>query len=636
MPADTLPKLLVQKYREYGDQKVAMRRKDFGIWMEYTWKDYYENTKYFSLGLMKLGLNPGDKTAILGENDPEWYWAALAVQAARATSVGIFADSIPAEVEYIVNHSDSVFIIAEDQEQIDKILGIKERIPKVKNAIYWDPKGMYVYRDDPFVLGFYQVVEMGRKYEKELPTLFEERVDQGVPEDIGVICYTSGTTGEKPKGAMGSQKYLVVAGESWCTVDAWAPEDDYLSYLSPAWATEWELGLSSGLRSGTTVCFPEKPETVQADLREIGPRVVFYSARMWESLNSSIHARIEDTLSLFRVIFNTSLKIGYRVIDARFNKEPVGFHWKALYRLADWLLFRYLRDRIGLSNIRWAYTAGASISPDILRFFHAIGVNLKQIYGLTEALMNSVHRDGDIKPETCGVALPGNEFRISEAGELLVKPPAAFSGYYKDPRKTEEQFDKDGWIKTGDGAYITQDAHLVILGRMKELIDFGNGRRFSPEFIETRLRFSHYIRDVMVFGEAERPFVCAVLVVDYDNVGKWAEDRRITYTTFADLSQKPEVSNLILREVQHVNAVLPEWSRIRKYVLLHKEFDPDEAELTRTRKLRRAFMIKKYGELIEAIYSDSEEAKVEVPITYRDGRTGMLRTIIKIREVGEV
>lgn len=635
MPEDTLPKLLLQKYREYGDKKVAMRRKDFGIWIEYTWKDYYENTKYFSLGLMKLGLNPGDKVAILGENDPEWYWAALAAQAARATSVGIFADSVASEVEYIVSHSDSVFVVAEDQEQIDKILAIKARIPNVKKAIYWDPKGMYVYRDDPFVVGFYDVVAMGRAYEKERPDLFEERVTQGVPEDIGVICYTSGTTGEKQKGAMGSQKYLVVAGESWCAVDAWSPGDDYLSYLSPAWATEWELGLSSGLRSGTTVCFPEKPETVQKDLREIGPRVVFYSARMWESLNSSIHARIEDTLVPFRFIFNTSLKIGYRVIDARFAGEPVKVHWRVLYRLADWLLFRYLRDRIGLSNIRWAYTAGASISPDILRFFHAIGVNLKQIYGLTEALMNSVHRDGDIKPETCGPALPGNEFRISPDGELLVKPPAAFSGYYKEPEKTREQFDEHGWIKTSDAAYITEEGHLVILGRMKELMDFGNGRRFSPEFIETRLRFSHYIRDVMVFGEADRSFVCAILVIDYDNVGKWAEDRRINYTTFADLSQKLEVSHLILNEVGRVNSVLPSWSRIRKYVLLHKEFDPDEAELTRTRKLRRAFMAKKYGKLIEDIYSGADEADVEVPITYRDGRTGMFRTRIKIRQVGE-
>ncbi len=633
MSVDTLPKLLLEKYREYGDKKIAMRRKDYGIWIEYTWKDYYENTKYFSLGLIKLGLVPGDKLAILGENDPEWYWSALAAQCARGTCVGIFADSIPSEVEYLIQNSDTVFAVAEDQEQIDKILEIKERVPQLKGVVYWDPKGMYAYRKNPFVIDFYHVVALGREYEKEAPGLFEKNVDKGTSDDIGVICYTSGTTGSKPKGAMGSQKYLVAAGESWCAVDKWSSEDDYLSYLSPAWATEWELGLSSGLRSGATVCFPEKPETVQTDIREIGPKVVFYSARMWESLNSTIHAKIADTIAPFRLIFNSCLKIGYKVIDARFQKQPAGLPWQILYKFSDWVLFRYVRDRIGLSNIKWAYTAGASISPDILRFFHAIGVNLKQIYGLTEALMNAVHRDGDIKPESCGVALPGNEFKISEDGELLVNPPACFSGYYKDPENTKKQFDEDGWIKTGDAAYITPDNHLVILGRMKELVDLGSGNKFSPEFLETRLRFSPYIKDIMAFGETDRAFVIGIVVIDYDNVGKWAEDNRINYTTFADLSQKPEVSQLILKEVVRINLVIPDWSKINKYVLLHKEFDADEAELTRTRKLRRAFMIKKYRGLLDAIYSDNDETVVEIPVTYRDGRKGVSKSVIKIREV---
>lgn len=634
MPADTLPKLLRERYRDYGDGKIAMRRKDYGIWIEYTWKDYYENTKYFSLGLIKLGLTAGDKVAILGENDPEWYWSALAVQSARAACVGVFADSIASEVEYIVNNSDSVFVIAEDQEQTDKILGIKERAPQVKKVIYWDPRGMYVYRKDQFVMDFYDVVALGREYEKESRGLFEKNVEEGASDDIGVICYTSGTTGAKQKGVMGSQRYLMVAGESWCTVDNWSSEDDYLSYLSPAWATEWALGISSALRAGTTVCFPEKPETVQSDIREIGPKVVFYSARMWESLNSTIHANIADTLGAFQLIFNLSLKIGYKVIDARFQKEPVGLPWRALYKLADWVLFRYVRDRIGLANIKWAYTAGASISPDILRFFHAIGVNLKQIYGLTEALMNSVHRDGDIKPETCGTALPGNEFRISEDGELLVKPAGCFSGYYKDPENTRKLFDGDGWMKTGDAAHITSDDHLVVLGRMKELVDLGNGNKFAPDFIETRLRFSPYIKDIMAFGGAGRAFVGAMVVIDYENTGKWAENNRLNYTTFADLSQKPEISELILKEVVKINSVLPGWSNIRRFVLLHKEFDPDEGELTRTRKLRRNFMVERFRGLIDAIYSGADEGMVEASVTYRDGRKGVSKIVIKVRDVG--
>ncbi|MEE4354428.1 MAG: AMP-binding protein, partial [Desulfatiglans sp.] len=335
-------------------------------------------------------------------------------------------------------------------------------------------------------------------------------------------------------------------------------------------------------------------------------------------------------------IFHICLRIAFKVIDAQFQKKPVGILWRGLYKMSDLVLFRYLRDRIGLSNIKWAYTAGAGISPDILRFFHAIGVNLKQIYGLTEALMNSVHRDGDIKPESCGIALPGNEFKISGTGELLVKPPACFSGYYKDPENTKKQFDDEGWIKTGDAAYITSDKHVVILGRMKELVDLEDGNRFSPEFLETRLRFSPYIKDIMAFGEKGRGFVIGIVVIDYDNVGKWAEDNGINYTTFVDLSQKAQVSDLVLKEVARVNSVLPDWSRIKRYVVLHKEFDADEAELTRTRKLRRAFMVQKYHDLIDAMYTDAEEVAVEVPVTYRDGRKGLSKSVIKIREVSGV
>jgi len=630
---DTLPKLLTQKYNDYGDGRIAMRRKESGIWKEYTWKDYYNNVKYFALGLINIGLKAGDKVAILGENNPEWYWAALAVQSARGICVGIFSDSISSEVEYIVTHSDVSLIVAEDQEQIDKVFEVKPRASKLTKAVYWDSKGMYSYRSDDFLINFYEVIELGREYERQAPNLFEDLVREGSPEDIGVICYTSGTTGQRPKGAMGSQKYLISAGESWCAVDNWSPEDDYLSYLSPAWGTEWELGISSGLRSGATICFPEKPETVQADIREIGPQVVFYSAKMWESINSMIHAKMADSLVLFSFIFNLALKIGYRVVDKRFSKQPITFIWRMLYLLADAALFRYLRDRIGLSNIRWAYTAGASISPDILRFFHAIGVNLKQIYGLTEALMNTVHRDGDIKPESCGIALPGHQLKISERGELLVKPSVCFSGYYKDEENTRKQFDENGWIKTGDAAHITPDQHLIVLGRMKDLVDLGEDKKFSPEFIETRLRFSRYIKDVMVLAKEGKNTVIALIVIDYENVGKWAEENRINFTTFADLSQKPEVSKIALHEIKRINSVLPPWSRINKYVLLSKEFDPDEAELTRTRKIRRTFVVEKYGNLIEAVYSGDDQAIVETPITYKDGRKGMLKATVRIREI---
>lgn len=630
MSANTLPKILLEKYKEYGEKKVAMVRKDYGIWVEYTWKDYYENVKYFSLGMMEIGFKKEDKLTILGENNPEWYWAALGAQSASGIAVGVFPDSVSSEVAYIINDCDSTFIVAEDQEQVDKILDIRADVPAIKKIIYWDSKGMHDYRDDPFIINFYDILQAGKKYEKQFPGLFEKTVAEGDSSDIGAICYTSGTTGSRQKGVMCSQKYLVAGGENWCAVDNWSSEDDYLSYLSPAWATEWALGLSSGLRSGTKICFPEKPETIQTDLREIGPKVVFYSSRMWESVNSLIHSKITETIPPFRFIFNMSLKIGYKVVDKQFKKEPVSLPLKILYWMADWVLFSYLRDRVGLSNIKWAYTAGANISPDILRFFHAIGINLKQIYGLTEALMNSVHRDGDIQPETCGVALPGNKFKIAENGELRIKSPVIFSGYYKDPENTKKQFDKDGWIKTGDAGYITPDNHLVVFGRMKELIDLGNGNKFAPEFIETRLRFNHFIKDVMACGKKGGAFIIALVVMDYENVGKWAEKNRINYTTYANLSQKSEVAEIIRKEIVRINSVLPEWNKIKRFVMVAKEFDADEAELTRTRKLRRSFMVEKYGILIDAIFSEAEKIMFETPITYRDGRRGVLKSEIKI------
>jgi long-chain acyl-CoA synthetase len=635
MLADTVPKMLLAKFKEYGEKRVAMRRKRYGLWIEYTWKEYYEYTKYFSLGLVKLGLKPGDKVAILGENDPEWYWSALAAQSARATCVGIFDDSVPSEVEYILNHSDSSFIVAKDQEQTDKILEIRDKIPQVRKVIYWDPKGMVAYKSDLFFVDFYEVVKLGKEYEEEYPGLFERNVEDGIPEDAGLICYISRTTGGKPKGAVLSQDYLVNGCKILCSVDNWSPRDNYLSFISPAWGVEWELGITSGLRSGAIICFPEKPATVQADTREIGPSVLFYSPMTWERLNSMIHARIAGTYAPFRFIFNTSLKIGYKVVNKRFQKKSVGLIWRTLYLLADLLLFRHLRDRIGLSRINRAYTGGAGISPEIVTFFRAIGVNIKQMYRLTEAHITSLHRDGDIKPETCGLPLPGYKLKISDEGELLVKTPiACFSGYIKDPESSMKIFDNDGWIKTGDAANILPDGHVVVLGRVEDVVDLGGGHKLSLNFVESHLRSSPYIRGAMVVTEPGKNSISAVITIDYENVRKWAERNHLKYSTFTDLSQNTEVSNIVLKEVERVNSVLPDWSRIQKYVLLHKEFNPDEGGYTKTGKLRRALMLDQYRDIVNGLYSQAKELWVETPVTYKDGRKDAAKIVLKIRSVG--
>ena len=632
MHEDTLPKLLKKNADKYGDQKIAMRVKDRGIWQHFTWKDYYEKVKYFSLGLISLGLKRGDKISILGENKPEIYWAEIAVQAAGGTSVGIYTDCSPPEIKYFVTDSDSTFVVAHDQEQVDKLLQIKGDLPNVKKVIYWDPKGLWNYVD-PVLISFSEVVKLGHSYEKENPGLFEENVENGKGEDVAIICYTSGTTG-LPKGAMLNQRGIVAIANSWREVDHWSDQDRYVSFLHPAWIAEQAVGVAGQLVAGTEVNFPEEPETVQENIREIGPTILFFAPRLWENINRMIQAKITDTSVLRRWIYHLSLPMGYRAAEHRLAKKGLGLFRRFIHRIAHWVLFRPLKDRVGLSRIRCAYTAGSAVSPDILNYFQAIGVNIKQLYGGSEQGLVTIHRDGEIKCETCGVAMPGVEIHLSPEGEVLVKGENIFAGYYKNPDVTREKI-RDGWYYTGDFGYIDDDRHLVVIDRMEDLKELKGGRKFSPQFAEIRLRFCPYIKDALVIGGEDKDYVTAIINIDLENVGRWAEGNRIPYTTFTDLSQKSEVIELIKKDIQRINKFLPEWSRIRKFVNLHKEFDADEAELTRTRKLRRTFVENRYSDLIAALYGKDREYNVEASITYRDGRKAVMKTAIHINHVEE-
>jgi len=630
---DTLPKLLKYNYEKYGDTKIAMRVKDMGLWQRYTWKDYYEKAKYFSLGLISLGLEPGDKVSILGENKPEWFWAELAVQAARGTVIGIFTDCIPSEVKYYVEHSDSKFVVAHDQEQVDKLLEIKDELPLLKKVIYWDPKGLWSY-DEPILMSFNEVLSLGKEYEKSHPGLFEENIEKGKGEDIGIFCYTSGTTA-LPKGAMVTHDGLVGVANSWQEVDKWQDNEQYLSFLPPAWITEQGLGIAGSLVSGMQANFPEEPETVQENIREIGASVLFFGPRQWESMIRLVQAKIIDTSKLRRFLYHLFLPVGYKVADLRLAKKKVNWFWRALYFIAYWAVFRALKDKLGLLGNRCAYTAGAAVSPDILRYFQAIGVNIKQLYGSSEEGLLTLHHDEDIKWETSGPKMPGVEVKLSQEGEILVKrSDNYFAGYYKNLEATQERL-RDGWFYTGDFGYIDDDNHLIVIDRMDDLRGLADGHKFSPQFAEVRLRFSPYIKDALAVGGEDKAFVTCVINIDLDNVGRWAEARRIPYTTFTDLSQKPEVIELIRKDIERTNKTLPEWARIKRFVNLHKEFDPDEAELTRTRKLRRTFIEDRYGYLVDALYGDKEEIRVEAPITYRDGRKGTIETAIKVTTLME-
>jgi len=630
---DTLVKLLVRNYRKYGDTKVAMRKKELGIWREYTWKDYYENVKYFSLGLVSLGFERGDKLAVLGDNNPEWFWAELAAMAAGGVVTGVFVDCSPPEVRYIVDHSDSTIVVAKDQEQVDKMLQIIDQLPEVKRVIYWDHRGLRGY-DHSILTSFDQVLEMGRQYEESHPGLFEENVEKGKRDDLALILYTSGTTG-LPKGAMASYDYLMTSSEINLRYYPSCETDEYLSYILPGWMVEQTLGLGVGLMVARPISFPEATSTVGENFREIAPSYIMQPSMIWESIASSIRSGIEEASFLKRFLYNLFLPVGYKIAYLRFKKKKVNWYWRVLYRVADLAAFRPVRDRYGFTKVKDALTAGAALSPDMLKFFHAHGIPLRQGYGLSEAQIVAGHRHDDIRPETVGKIFPEVKVKISDEGEILVGSDRIFQGYYKDPEKYHEMV-RDGWLHTGDAGYIDEEGHIIYYDRLADLMELAGGEKFAPQYIESRLKFSPRIQECLVVVGEDKSYVSALINVGFANVGRWAEKKRIPYTTYVDLSQKDEVAQLIGREIAGVNKTLPEACRVKKYVVLHKEFDPDEAELTRTKKLRRSFMEERYKDLVSAIYRDASEYTVDAEVRYRDGRTGRVRTGIKIRSVEEI
>ena len=623
---DTIPKLIMRNYEKWS-QRTAMCMKNFGVWHRYNWTECYEQVKYFSLGLISLGLKPGDVVCIIGDNEPEWFWGEFAAQAAGGIVTGIFVDSIPSEVKYIAEHSDAKFAIANDQEQTDKFLQIKDELPSLKKVIYWDPKGLRHY-DDPILLSFAEVIRLGKEYEQAHPGLFEQNVEKGKGDDTAFIYYTSGTTG-LPKGATLTHQALINTARAFVDRYPLGENDDLISNFPAAWVGDSFFATIPHLLSGARLNFPEEPETIAEDTREVGPNFVIYGPRQWESLVSEIQVKILDANPLKRFVYNLFLPVGYKISDINFQGKKPNLFWRALYGIAYLLLFRALKDRLGLSKVRFAVTGSSVLSLDAFRLIHAIGIELRQNYGSTEAGLISSHGKGDIKFESVGRPALGTEVRITDEGELLVRSNSMFDGYHKDSKKTTETL-VDGWCHTGDAVNIDESGHLLFIDRLEHLGQLSSGIKYAPQYVEGRLRFSPYIKDAMVIGGKDKEFVSAILNIDFAMVGKWAERNRIPYTTFVDLTQKREIADLVQKDLVRVNSYLPEPARVRRFVLLHKEFDADEAELTRTRKLRREFMEERYRDLIEAMYSDGKEINVKAPVTYRDGRKGVVTTSIKV------
>ncbi len=628
----TFPRLLKQHCENYGDKKVAMRKKEFGVWKQYTWKDCYLNVKYLSLALISLGLEPGDRVAIIGDNDPQWHWTELATQAAGGVALGIFSDAALPEAKYILEHSDAKFIAAKDQEQVDKILAMKEELPNLKKVLYWEDKGLWAY-DEPFLTSFGEAMGVGRKYEEAHHGVFESNIERYSEEDIAFLCYTSGT-GAQPKGAMLSYRCLLEAMNGWIQVypKSMTESSDYVSNTPAAWILEQWFGITNPMLTGMMLNFPEAPETVQENLREIGPRIVAYPPRLWENMASMIQARVEDATFLKRFAYYLFRPIGYKVADFHKEAKEPDLFWKAIHKLVDLVIFRPLRDTMGVNGAELGFSGGGVLSPDTFNFFRALGLNLKNAYALTEGGIIGVQRYDDFDLESVGRSLPGIQVRISENGELLAKSKCNFTRYHKDEEGTRKTLE-NGWLHTGDAGYLTEDGYLVVLDRLSDMVKLAGGDKFSPTYVESRLKFSPYIRDAMVVGGRDRPYVAAIINIDFENVGRWAENHKIAYTTFTDLSQKEEVCDLIRKDLIRVNRFLPEPTRVRTFVHLHKEFDADEAELTRTRKLRRGYMETRYSDLIDALYSDCASVPVDAEVKYRDGRVGKITTSVRINSL---
>ncbi|MBI5261844.1 MAG: AMP-binding protein [Bradyrhizobium sp.] len=632
----TLPQILLDRAAAEPDRLVA-RHKYRGIWREFTYRDVMDHVRAYALGLDALGFLPGETLAIIGENEPENFWIELAALAAGGKIVSLYPDLTPDEIEYLLLDSGAVYFVGQDQEQIDKGLAVLDRVPTLRRLIYWDDTGMWSYRQSS-LMTLEALEKIGRQRLAEQPDRFAQMVEAGRPDDIAVLSYTSGTTG-RPKGVIITHRYLIDSAHRIVGGTGIVPGMDYLTYIAPAWITEQLFGVTIGLTLPLVVNFPESPEQVLENLREIAVEAMVFAPRQWESLASTVQARMLDAGPVRRWFYRWGMKVGHDVRVARLDGKPVSLAASFLLPLADMLVLKPLRDKLGLTRVKVALCGGSTMAPDVFRLFHAMGVPLRNVYGATEIGILSIHQGERYDLETVGRWLTAHpeagaplEWKISPEGELLVRGGSFFKGYYNKPDKTAERLDDD-WYRTGDAVSLSAAGELVFLERVDDMRKLRSGVPFPPQFIETRLRFSPFIKDVMILGDEARDYIGALVNIDMSVVSRWAEDRAIGFSTFTDLSQKPEVAALIRQEVAHVNQFLPEHAFVRRFANFPKELDPDEGELTRTRKLRREFLQDRYAKLIDALYASASSATLDIPVTYQDGRRGRLAATVLIHDV---
>jgi long-chain acyl-CoA synthetase len=605
MDHGTFPRRLAEQARRRGDH-VALREKKYGIWQEITWRAYAAHVRAVSLGLADLGLARGDTMAVISGNRPRWLYVELAVQSVGAIPLGIFIDSLPDQARAILDHSEARFVMVEDQEQADKVLAVRGALPRLTRIVVDDMRGLEGYRD-PMLISLDDVEARGREIDARDGGRYEALLAAGAPGDVALLAYTSGTTGV-PKAAMISHENLLAMAASLTEVDPLRPGDEIVSFLPFAWVGEQLISAAIALHVGATVNFPEEPETVREDLREIGPHVMIAPPRFWEAMCSEHQVKIADAGIAKRLAMRAAFAIGHRVAAQELAGDRPAWGWRVLRALAHPLALRTMLDKLGLSRIRYAYTGGAPLGAEIFTFFRAIGLNLKQVYGQTEtAGICAVHPDGEVRAETVGKPTPGTRVRISDTGEILVSSASVFRGYYRSDDATARALE-DGWLHTGDAGMLDERGHIVMIDRLRDVLKLADGSRFSPALIENKLKFSPHVKEAVVIGE-NRPWVVALVQIDLGNVGTWAEARRLPFTTFKDLSHKPEVFALVGEVVARVNRDLPAAARIREFALFDKELDADDDELTRTQKVRRATILAKYREMIEGLYARETPAQ---------------------------
>ena len=630
MTESTLARLLQKNARDLSD-RPAIREKDRGIWQTWTWRQYHDEVRDFALGLAALGFKRGGRLSVIGDNRPRLYWAQVAALSLGGVPVPVYQDSIAKELAFVWSHAECSVIVAEDQEQVDKVLGLKDQLPALRLVIYDDPRGMLHYKHD-WLRSYQSVQALGREFAAKNPGYFEAEIEKGKPGDVAIICYTSGTTGN-PKGVMLTHSNAIALAESFRKADDVRPEDDALAYLPMAWAGDAAYTLFLSLVVGFCANCPESPETVQRDLRELGPTTVLAPPRIGENMLTAVQVKAADAPAFKRWIFEHFLSAAERAEILRADGKPVPVSLRLACMIGNVLVYTPIRDQLGLRRAKWALTGGAPLGPDTFRFFRSIGVNLKQVYGSTETTgLVSLQPSAEANPTTAGRPCPGIEVKIADRGEVLVRGPVIFKGYLKNDEATREVIDAEGWFRTGDAGFVDPRGHLVIIDRAKDVGALQDGTPFAPQFIENKLKFSPFIREAVAFGN-DRAFVTAMIAIDLNTVGNWAERRGIPYTSYADLSQKPEVCEVIREEIRKGNETLPESTRIRRFLLLTKDLEADDAEMTRTRKVRRRFVAEKYAPVIDAFYSGGHAVELEAAITYEDGRQGVMKSRVQVEDV---